>query len=345
MAAPPINNQTTNPGMPPQQSSWNQQGQGSNIDNSTMNQMPQPPGGGMPPPPNPNFQANPNQYQPPAGAPGGMGQSPWGVMPPVSPGGDAGGNAFSPGNATWQPQGYGAGTEFGGQGTTGAQAGAADYAGVQGFADQAYDQARRRIDPMQEQAGRRTEQDLVNKGIDPSSAQGMAMMDQQNRDFADQDNSATFGAMKFGQDIQDQMFEQNFANTKQAGDMAQASWANDRNNQNTYGQKYGNELNAGVGWGNIGSNDRRNDQMYNLGQGNLEVDRQGQDFRETVGYDNMDYRNNLFNQNQQNWKDTFTANLAGANMSPYGGGTGGTVTPGGTPVDPYASYWNNQTGG
>ena len=86
------------------------------------------------------------------------------------------------------------------------------------------------------------------------------------------------------------------------------------------------------------------DQRYNLGQGDLELGRQKQDFGETIGYDNMDYRNNLFNQNQQNWKDTFTANLAGANMSPYGGGTGNTVQPGGNPVDPYASYWNNQTG-
>jgi hypothetical protein len=281
-------------------------------------------GGGMPQPPQR----------------GGMGQSPWGKMPPVRPPNQSQNGAV---NARWQPQRYGQGTQFGGQNTTGAQAGAADYQGVQGFADQAYEQARRRIDPMQEQAGRRMEQELINKGIDPSSAQGMAMLDQQNRNFADQDNSATFGALQFGQGIQDQMFNQSFANTKQAGDMQQGMWGNERNNQNIYGQKYGDELRANVGFGANDVNRYGMDQRYNLGLGDLELGRQRQDFNETLGYDNIDYRNNLFNQNQQNWKDTFSANLMGANMSPYGGGAGQNFQPG-SGVEPYGDWWTNYIG-
>lgn len=326
--AAPLNN--TNPGMPPS-GQWRQ---------PAPVEWGSPQNSGMPPPPGGNMQSPPGQYQPPPGAPGGMGQSPWSTLPPVA-GGTAGNQAP---DATWMPQGYGSGTQFGGQSTTGAQAGAADYAGVQGFADQAYQQARRNIDPMQEQQGRRMEQDLVNKGIDPSSPQGMAMLDQQNRNFADQNNSATFGALQFGQDIQDQMFNQDFMNTKQAGDMAQGMWGNQRNQQNVYGQKYGNELNAGVGYANIGSNDRRNDQLYNLGLGNLELGRQGQDFAETVGYDNMDYRNDLFNQNQSNWQNTFISNLMGGNQPPYGGRSGQHQMQPGSNVAPFGNWWENTTG-
>jgi len=89
--------------------------------------------------------------------------------------------------------------------------GMADYQGVQGFADQAYEQARRNLDPQQEQQRRRMEQDLINKGIDPSSEQGMAMLDQQTRNFTDQDTSAMFGALGFGQGIQNQTFQQSLA--------------------------------------------------------------------------------------------------------------------------------------
>ena len=39
---------------------------------------------------------------------------------------------------------------------------------------------------------------LVNKGIDPSSPQGMAMLEQQNNNFTDQNNAATVGALQFG---------------------------------------------------------------------------------------------------------------------------------------------------
>jgi hypothetical protein len=313
-----------------------------------------PPPGGMPlPPGGGNIVPPPGQYVPPPGAEGGMGQSPWSTMPPIRPPVDnaqnAGYTGYNPGTADWMAQGYDKGTSFGGQGTTGAQAGAADYAGVQGFADKAYEQARRNIDPMQEQQGRRMEQDLINKGIDPSSAQGKAMLDQQNRNFADQNNSAAFGALQFGQGIQNQMFGQNLANTQQAGDMQKASWQNQQNQQNVYGQKYGNELNAGVGWGNIGANYAANDtnrylgdQKYALGQGNLEVGRQQQDFNELMGYDAMDYRNQAYNNRNQQWQREMDQALLTGNPPPYGGGYTGTQ---GSSTDPWAGLAGNIFGG
>lgn len=282
---------------------------------------------------------------------GGMGNSPWSTPPPIAPPVQGGGMPPPPQNgapnAQWMPQGYTGGTSFGGQSTTGAQAGAADYAGVQGFADKAYEQARRNIDPMQEQASRRMEQDLINKGIDPSSEQGKAMLDQQNRNFTDQNNAATFGALQFGQGIQNQMFGQNMANVQQAGQMQQADWANQRNNQNVYGQKYGAELGADVGWGNIGLGYNANDinrygmdQRYNLGLLGNELGRQQQDFNEVIGYDNMGYRNDQFNRQGNQWQDQMFLALT-QGMPPYGGGSTGTPT---NPVTPWAGFWNDNFG-
>lgn len=297
-------------------------------------QMPAPPAGNM----NALNPTQPNQQQ------GGMGQSPWSTPPPITPP-TIGQNMPENGgqiDAMWNPQGYSSGTQFGGQSTTGAQAGAADYAGVQGFADAAYDESRRYLDPQQDQQNRRMDQELINKGIDPRSDMGQQMANQLSMQQNDQNTSAAFNAMGFGQGIQDQMFNQSFKNTQQAGEMAQGNWRNQQTNQNVYAGKYGDELQSNLGWGNIGLGynnadvDRyRGDQQYNLGLADNEVRRQQQDWNETVGWDNMDYRNNLFNQNQQNWKDTITNSMITGNQPPYGGGG---QTNQGNNVDPWLNW-------
>ena len=193
-----------------------------------------PPGTAMPPPPGTAMQPAPGQYSQ-------WGDNPRNVMPPP-PGSDG---SWSGGSQATEKNVYG------GQRIAGAKPSRADYNSVQGYADQAYDQARRRIDPMQEQAGRRMEQDLINKGIDPSSPQGKAMLDQQNRDFADQNNAATFGALQFGQGIQKQMSDQELANQSLAGDMQKALWANNFGYAGLENQRYGMDQNFELGMGNL----------------------------------------------------------------------------------------------
>jgi hypothetical protein len=166
------------------------------------------------------------------------GDNPLNVMPPPpNSGGFYGGSAATEKNV------------YGGQKIAGADPSQADYDSVQGYADQAYDQARRRIDPMQEQQGRRMEQDLINKGIDPSSPQGMAMLDQQNRDFSDQNNSATFGSLQFGQGIQNQMAQQEQQKAQLGGDMQKALWENNYNWGGLANQRYGMDQNFQLGAG------------------------------------------------------------------------------------------------
>lgn len=84
----------------------------------------------------------------------------------------------------------------------------ANYNQMQQFGDQAYDYSRRYIDPQQDTDNRRLQQDLINRGIDPNSAQGMEMMDQMSMRHGDQNDASAFAAMGFGQGIQGQMFDQ-----------------------------------------------------------------------------------------------------------------------------------------
>ena len=271
------------------------------------------PGAGYQTPPPPMAQ---NAVTPPAP---GMAGPPPGAKYPVPPGSPAPPpaiGAMPPAPPTGR---LGSGTQFGGVGTVGAQAGPADYQGVQGFADQAYSQARRNIDPAQAQASRRMEQDLINKGIDPSSEQGMAMLDQQNRNFADQDNSANFAALQFGQGIQNQMFNQGMANTQQAGNMQQALWQAQNQRYSTDAQKYGID---------VGANTARNaqevqrygiDQNTGIAQGQLNLATQGQDFNQMMGLEGVDFRNRAYNDKQDQYYDQLTMAMMGIPIPGYGG--------------------------
>jgi hypothetical protein len=99
------------------------------------------------------------------------------------------------------------GTPVGG-GSMYGQVSPADYGSVQNYADQAYDNSRRYIDPQQEQETRRLNQSLINKGIDPNSAQGQRMMEEMSMRQGDQNSASAFDALGFGQGIQDQMAQQ-----------------------------------------------------------------------------------------------------------------------------------------
>jgi hypothetical protein len=246
--------------------------------------MPPPPGGykgvGMPPQTG-GMQVgdttNPVAMPPPAPGQGGGPTSPFapvqGVQPPMPP-------------------------EMAGD-TQYARARPADYQSVQGFADQANQQARRNIDPMQEQQSRRMSQDLINKGIDPSSEQGMAMLDQQNRNFTDQDQSALFNALQFGQGIQQQAFGQSATNAQMGNQMTQAGWQRDLANRGMDVQQYG------------------MDQQYGLGMGQLDTLRQGQDFNQMIGLEGVDFRNRAYGDQRSDYQDALTMSLMG--MTPIPG--------------------------
>ncbi len=204
------------------------------------------------------------------------------------------------------------GSNFYGSPTHGATAGAADYAGVQDFSDAAYENARRYLDPQQAFDNRRLQQSYANMGLDPMSAMGGEMSDQMMRQHGDQDIAAAFAAMQFGQGIQDQMFNQNYMNTQQAGNMQQAQWNND------------------------------------LGRGQLEVQRQLQDFAEMMGMENIDFRNWQANEDNMRWDQQLAMLLSGIGAPTTGNlGQGGTsnsskpsVAPWGQLVDKARSWGN-----
>lgn len=224
-------------------------------------------------------------------------------MPPADPAADPNAGMPPSNYSPWSTSNQGGGGSYAGQATVGANASPADYQGVQDFSDAAYDNARRYLDPQQAFDNRRFDQELINRGIDPMSDYGRQMSEQMAREHGDQDQGAAYGAMQFGQGIQEQMFRQNFDNTRQAGDMQKSSWAND------------------------------------LGWGNLELGRQNQDFNEMLGYDAIDYRNNSFNEMNNRWDQTLAMQMAGYPMS--AGGT--TLPAAGTsPLTPWSSFYNNE---
>jgi hypothetical protein len=282
-------------------------------------------------PPNSQFGNNPLTVPPP-GTPPGV------VAPPIT----------GTGTGAFTPLSPNAPNTYGGQKIAGANPSQADYGSVQGYADQAYKQARRNIDPIQEQQGRRMEQDLINKGIDPSSEQGKAMLDQQNRNFADQDSAASFGALQFGQGIQNQMSQQEQAQAELAGNMQQGLWNQElgRKGQDLQFQlgKMQNEL----GYSGLANDRYGTDVQQRLGEMGMQNQRYGMDLNQQLGMGQLDlgrnqaehqqgmdwlnYDQNVWSMNQQNQmiQDALWNQMYGATPIPGMGGT--------NPTSPYNTY-------
>ena len=288
-------------------------------------QLPPPPSGttGTPQPgvttPPPETQT---AMSPPPGEYSQFGNNP-GVVTPPPPGGGVIAPPPGAGGAPGMPPGYdpNAPNQYGGQTIAGADPSQADYNSVQGYADQAYQQARRSIDPMQEQQSRRMEQDLINKGIDPSSEQGMAMLDQQNRNFTDQNNAATFGALQFGQGIQNQMAQQEQQKAALAGQMQQGLWGQELGAAGLDMQGYLGKMQNELGYANNATarygiaqgantaaaaqaNQRYGmDQNYELGMGSLDVQRNQTEHGQLMDFLGYDMNVNQYNQQQQMIQD------------------------------------------
>ena len=223
----------------------------------------------------------------------------------------SGSNPYSPwtsyGNPNSQNNSYG--SDWNGNQTAGAMASPADYEGVQDFSDAAYDNARRYLDPQQSFDNRRFDQELINRGIDPMSDYGKQMYEEMMRAHGDQDQGAAYGAMQFGQGIQEQMFRQNYDNTRQAGDMQRAQWQDQSNRYAT-------------------------DAGYKVGMGNLELGRQQQDFNEMGYYDSRDYRNQLYNDSRNDRYQNIAMWMAGMENPSAGLDSNSNLTQG----SPWAGY-------
>lgn len=259
-------------------------------------------------------------------------------------------NAKNPGSFNaWDPNEK---NQYGGQTIAGADPSQADYNSVQGYADQAYEESQRYMAPQHAQQDRRMQQELLNKGIDPMSENGKEQMKMMKMQQGDQQNAAQFNALQFGQGIQNQMFGQEMQNQQLAGDMQKALWQNQLGssgqdlqkylgdqgfalgnaqnqmqasiaNMQNQTNRYGQDLNYNLGRSGQDLQRYGMDQNYQLGMGNLDLGRQGQNFNEMMGLDAADFRNNQFNQGQQNWQDQFLYNMMMGNAAPGMGSVAG----------------------
>ena len=124
-----------------------------------------------------------------------------------------GGGGADMGNADpWKKNTPGEDNFYGPQQIAGAKPDQADYNSVQGYADQANAESRRYLDPQQQMQNDRLQQEMINKGVDPNSPQGQTMANQLAMQQGDANNAASFGALQFGQGVQNQMSQQQLAN-------------------------------------------------------------------------------------------------------------------------------------
>lgn len=249
---------------------------------------------------------------------------------------------------------FGDGTQFGGQSTVNAQANPADYGSVQGFADSAYQQSMRYLQPQMDQQNRRTAQDLINAGLDPTSAAGQAQLDQVSRGQNDAMSKAAFDALGFGQGIQNQMFGQDLSRSQLASQNQANLWGALNNRFGTQAGIYGNQLGFGSNIfgsqaGMYNNQANNNASMYNaqLGHsadmGRLDVLRQQQDWGQLMDMERNNQWTANFNRQGDQWRTNLGLELAG-----FGGinqpSMGGIGAPTQNPAAPWGDLGTNLWG-
>ena len=195
----------------------------------------------------------------------------------------------------------------------------ADYDSVQQYGDQAYEQSMKRLNPQMETQNKRLQQEMINKGIDPNSAQGQRMQDDLSRQQADQKNSATFSALQFGQGIQNQMAQQEQQKANLAGQMQQGLWGAQGQASGQNLQKYLGDQSNQLGWGNLQSG-------HELGKAGLEnqfsLGRSGQMNDYNLGAAGLDLQGQLGNQQnmlaQRGQDINYMLGAGGQNLQKYG---------------------------
>lgn len=212
---------------------------------------------------------------------------------PYNPSNSPGGS----GNTSRQGQ-----TSWGGVSGVNPQAGDMDYDQINEFSDAAYENARRWMDPQLQRENERFQQELINKGIDPYSEQGRKAMQQLKASQNDMQSTQQFNAMKFGTDIQDQMFNQDLGRSELANALIGKDWdltEMGRQFNDTLGQR-GHEFDVTAG---MKSNQMNFDQMMDL--------------------EGLDYRDYWTGVEQERYNDDLAFRFA--DMAPgSSGGTGNT---------------------
>ena len=303
--------------------------------------LPPPTGGAYPQPQPPVTSGGPN--------------SPWGANPaPVAPatpptqpqGPSYGSGGADMGNASpWRKNTPGEDNFYGPQQIAGATPSPADYQSVQGYADQANANARRYLDPQQQMQNDRLQQELINKGVDPNSPQGQTMAKQLAMQQADANNAASFGALGFGQGIQNQMSQQQLANQGLAANMQNNLWnyelgGNQQELQRYLGdqqtklgrylgdqsnalarsgmdlQRYGMDQNFNLGKGQQDLSRYGMDQQNQLGMGALDMARQGQNFGQMTDLEQIQFRNRAYGDQRADRQDEITMAMMGQTPIP-----------------------------
>jgi hypothetical protein len=300
----------------------------------TGNLMPGPPAQGAAPP---GAYPQPDPSVLPPASPFAPFQGPM-PTPPASPAPGLGGapgtngpglDGIQPGPLDiWNPNEK---NQYGGQQIAGADPSQADYNSVQGYADQAYDESQRYMAPQHAQEDRRMQQELINKGIDPNSPQGKEMQNMLAMQQGDQQNAAQFGALGFGQGIQNQMSQQEQFNQGLAGNMQQALWQNqlgssgqglqkylgDQSNKlgqmGLQNQRYGMDQNYALGQAGQDLQRYGMDQNNQIAQGQLDMGRQGQDFSQMSQLEQNRFRDQAYGDSRGDRQQDILMQLLGFN--------------------------------
>jgi hypothetical protein len=264
-----------------------------------------------------------------------FGNNPQQVLPPPMP---TGGPIDAKGaTANWRGRVPGENNFYGGQQIAGATPDQADYQSVQGYADAAHQNARRYLDPQQNMQNRRFDQELINRGIDPNSAQGQEQAKLLGMQQADANNAAAFGALQFGQGIQNQMFNQEHQQAQLAGQMRQGLWGAQNqaqgqqmqfdlgkmNAQNQFGLGRMNALNNyNLGLAGLGSQNYQAELGHQLGMGQLDIGRNQTEHAQMMDLLGYDMQTRQYNDQQRLIQDAL-----------FNQWYGNTPVPGMTPVD------------
>lgn len=244
--------------------------------------------------------------QPPAG--GGKQQAQTPPPPMASP-------ARPPASPIASPAGGGGpvGSVGGGPGGSAPQAsaGAPQYDSMREYQDQAFQHGMSRLQPQIDQQNRQAQQQLVNQGIDPNSAAGRNLLDQNARNQNDQRSSLLTSAMGLGLQAQNQAFGQSLqnANLRQQNTFNQRADALQRAGLNQQGQQF-----------NANLAQRESEFGRNLGQRESEFGRNRQDantdrFTSLLG-SALGMDQNIFGQNVGYGQQQFNARQAIAGSVP-----------------------------
>jgi hypothetical protein len=195
--------------------------------------------------------------------------------------------------------------EIGGVSAVNPEAGEFDYGGVQDFADAAWQNSMRYLDPQLTQQDERFAQQLINQGIDPYSEAGQRAFQQKEMSQNDLLSKSAFDALGYGAGLQNQMFGQDATRSQLANALLQSQWGLTQR---------GHEFDIGAGM-------QANEQAFN----------------QMLGLEGLNYRDYQTMIDQQRYQDSLALALAGLAPAPQYG----TVSTG-LPNAPIYDYQGSQ---